>query len=115
MKNTDKFSIRLAIGTSLFFLSIIGVVITILINHYYGYRLIIWIGLSISLVLFILFVIVMPKTNRDGTPIVINKKKKSWYKTKKVKKPFISDKEWKKLDEEDDETMFIEEVVEDDK
>ena len=113
MKNIDKYSIRLAIGTSLFFLSIIGVVITILINHYYGYRLIIWIGLSISLVLFILFVIVMPKTNRDGTPIVINKK--SRYKTKKVKKPFISEKEWKKLDEEDDEMMFIEEVVKDDK
>ena len=33
---------------------------------------------------------------------------------KKKKKPFLTDEEWKELDEEDDECMFIEEMLEDD-
>lgn len=36
------------------------------------------------------------------------------HKPKKVKKPFMTEEEWKEQEEEDDEMMFIEEVVEDD-
>ena len=44
----------------------------------------------------------------------IKKIKPNKYKVKKQKKPFISDKEWEEFEEEDDEMMFIDEVVEDD-
>lgn len=36
------------------------------------------------------------------------------HKPKKVKKPFMTEEEWRQQEEEDDEMMFIEEVIEDD-
>lgn len=54
-------------------------------------------------------VVEQPKTEK---PIKQPKPKK--YRPKKTKKPFMTEEEWKELEEEDDEMMFIEEVVEDD-
>lgn len=42
------------------------------------------------------------------------KKKQKPKKSKKQKNPFISEKEWKEFEDEDDEMVFIEEVLEDD-
>ena len=52
----------------------------------------------------------MPKTNEDGSPIVVEKPKRiKQPKPKKQKQPFISDKEWDELDEEGEECMYIDE------
>ena len=42
------------------------------------------------------------------------KKKKTSNKSKKQKKPFISESEWKEFEDEDDEMVFIDEFIEDD-
>ena len=41
-------------------------------------------------------------------------KKKNKTKQKQQKRPFISEEEWKELDEEDDEMIFIEEYADND-
>ena len=55
-----------------------------------------------------------PVTEQPQTIKAVKKTKPNKYKVKKQKKPFISDKEWEEFEEEDDEMMFIDEVVEDD-
>ena len=68
-------------------------------------------GFILPVVAFVISIIIMPKTKEDGSPIVEEKKLKpkkiKKYKPKKQKKPFISDKEWNELDEEDEEEMYI--------
>lgn len=55
-----------------------------------------------------------PVMEQPQTIKPVKKAKPKKYKTKKQRKPFISDKEWEEFEEEDDEMMFIDEVVEDD-
>ena len=69
--------------------------------------------IGISIAFFIIALVFIPKTNRDGSPIKIENKKKK-HKNKKYKKPFINDSEWKELEDEDDEMEFIDQIVEDD-
>jgi len=69
------------------------------------------IGMSIAF--FIIALVIIPKTNRDGSPIKTEKKKKK-HKNNKARKPFVNDSKWKELENEDDEMDFIDQIVEDD-
>lgn len=113
-----SYKARLGIGIGLMLWSIAAVIAIII---YASYGAPIWLIILVPILAIIAFaigVVFVPKTNEDGTPIVVEKKSKPKKpknrKPKKQKKPFISDEEWKELEEEDDEMMFIEEVVEDD-
>ena len=113
-----SYKARLGIGVGLMLWSIAAAIAIIV---YASYGAPIWLIILVPILAIIAFaigVVFVPKTNEDGTPIVVEKKSKPKKpknrKSKKQKKPFISDEEWKELEEEDDEMMFIEEVVEDD-
>ncbi len=113
------YKVRLWIGIGLVLWSVLAVIATII---YAAYGAPIWIlitGPIVAVIAFAIGIIFIPRTNEDGTPIVIEKKqrikKPKSYKTKKQKKPFMSDEDWQAIEEEDDEMMFIEEVVEDEK
>ena len=112
------YKVRVGIGVGLVIWSIVAIIATIV---YGAYGAPVWVLILIPVVAAITFVIgiiFVPKTNEDGTPLVIEKKpkvkKRKRQKTKKVKRPFMTDKEWAEQEEEDDEMMFIEEIVEDD-
>ena len=116
--NKIPYKVRLWVGVGLILWSIAAFIATII---YGSYGAPIWILVSgpiFDVIASAIGVVFVPKTNEDGTPIVAEKKSKPKKpknrKPKKQKKPFISDEEWKELEEEDDEMMFIEEVVEDD-
>ena len=110
IKNTYK--IRLTIGVASFFLSIILAGLAIILFQYNVER---WATIAcfvIAVLLFLIFVIVIPKTNEDGSPIMIKKKQRKY--EHKQNKPVFNKEEWKEQEDEDDEMTFIEEVVEDD-
>ena len=74
----------------------------------------VFLDVAIEAVFFITSLIFIPKTNEDGSPIVIKKKQKNYHqKVHKRKKPFISEQEWQQLEEEEDELMYIEEMEDD--
>ena len=108
--------VRVGISVGLF-LWAIGCVIAAICFSQMGFLWTAFVGPILAVVAFVFSIIIMPKTNEDGTPIVIEKKpkpKRTKHKTKKHKKPFMTEEEWKEQEEEDDEMMFIEEIVEDD-
>ena len=111
------YKVRLGIGVGLVLWSIVAIIIVIVWG---AYQAPIWALVLIPIVAFVFFImgiIFVPKTNEDGTPIVMEKKpklKKNKHKVKKRKRPFMTEEEWKQQEEEDDDMMFIEELVEDD-
>lgn len=116
--NKIPYKVRLWIGVGLILWSIAAFIATIIYGSYGAPTWILVVGPIFAVIAFAIGVVFVPKTNEDGIPIVAEKKSKPKKpknrKPKKQKKPFISDEEWKELEEEDDEMMFIEEVVEDD-
>lgn len=58
-------------------------------------------------------IVFFPRFKDDGTPTVEPKQKKQkqlqYGETKASKKPFINEKEWEELDEEDEECVYIDE------
>ena len=113
--NNSPYKVMTGIGIGLVLLSIIGIIATIICGAY-GAPIWLLVFLLVAAALtFVIGIIFVPKTNEDGTPFVIEKKpKKKKPKQHKVKKPFMTEKELKEQEEEDDEMVFIEEVVEDD-
>ena len=116
--NKIPYKVRTGVGVGLILWSVVAVIVTIVWG---AYGASIWALILIPIVAVITFVIgviFVPRTNADGTPIVIEKKPKvkrpKIRKAKRYKKPFMTDEEWREQEEEDDEMMFIEEVVEDD-
>lgn len=55
-----------------------------------------------------------PMVEEPKVEKLVKQPKPKKYKPKKVKKPFMTEEEWRQQEEEDDEMMFIEEVVKDD-
>lgn len=113
-----SYKARLWIGIGLMLWSIAAAIAIII---YASYGAPIWLIILVPILAIIAFavgVIFVPKTNEDGTPVVIEKKQKpkksKKYKQKKQKRPFMTEEEWREQEEEDDEMMFIDEVVEDD-
>ena len=116
--NKIPYKVRMGIGVGLVLWSLAAFIVTIVIA---AYGAPIWTLILIPIVAVITFVIgiiFVPKTNEDGTPFVVKKKPKvnkpKKRKAKRPRKPFMTDEEWREQEEEDDEMIFIEEVVEDD-
>lgn len=104
------YKVRVGISVGLFSWSICAVIASIVFSQQ-GLLWTAYVGPILAAIAFIASIIIMPKTKEDGSPIVGEKKPKPKkiknYKLKKQKKPFISDKEWDELDEEDEEEMYI--------
>ena len=112
------YKVRISIGVGLILWSVVAFIATIVWG---AYGAPIWALILIPIVAVISFgigIVFVPRTNTDGTPIVIEKKPKvkkpKKRKAKRYKKPLMTDEEWREQEEEDDEMIFIEEVVEDD-
>lgn len=109
--------VRTGIGVGLILWSIAAIIATIVWGAYGAPIWALIVYPIMAVISFIVGVIFVPRTNEDGTPIVVKKEpkpKKKKIKTKKLKRPFMTEEEWKQQEEEDDEMMFIEEIVEDD-
>ena len=102
------YKVRVGISVGLFLWSICAVIASIVFSQQ-GLLWTAYVGPIIAVIAIIASIIIMPKTKEDGSPIVEEKKPKAKkkYKPKNQKKPFISDKEWNELDEEDEEEMYI--------
>ena len=111
------YKIRLGIGVGLMLWAVLAVIAIIVYASYGAPFWILIIGPIVAVIAFAIGIIFVPRANEDGTLIVIEKKqrvkKPKSYKSKKQKKPFMTDGEWREQEEEDDEMMFIEEEVED--
>ena len=116
--NKIPYNVRTGIGVGLILWSVFAVIATIVWGSYGAPILALILIPIVAVITFVIGVIFVPRMNADGTPVAIEKKPKvkkpRIRKAKKYKKPFMTDEEWRELEEEDDEMMFIEEVVEDD-
>lgn len=114
MNKRIPYKVRLLISIGLFLWSMVAFIVSII---YYVNTMQLWVIIVVPIIAFLSFlvsIIFFPRFKDDGTPTVETKPKKKKtkpYVPKKQKEPFISDDEWKKLDEEDEEEMYI---VEDD-
>lgn len=100
---------RVGISVGLFLYSIGCIIATIVLYQQTLWLWIVILGPILAVASFVLFIVIMPKTNEDGSPIVVEKTKRvKQPKPKKQRKPFISEREWNDLDEEDEECMFVE-------
>lgn len=102
------YKVRVGLSIGLFLWSI-GAIIASIVFSQQGYLWTAYVGPILAIVAFVISIIMMPKAKEDGSLIVEKKKSKSkkMKKHKQKKKPFISDKEWNELDEEDEEEMYI--------
>ena len=108
--NKIPHNVREGISIGLFLYSIFGVALTVILyNHYLKIWMLI-VGMLICVFAFVLEVILIPRQNNNENEAKTkktNKQKVTKHKSNKTKKPFISDKEWKELDEEDEEEMYL--------
>ena len=107
------YKVRLWLSIGLFIWSIVAFIVSII---WYTNTKQLWIIIAIPIIAFICFmmsIVFFPRFKDDGTPTVESKQKKQkqlQYSEPKIsKKPFITEKEWEELDEEDEECMYIEE------
>ena len=107
MKKLSK-NAKEIMGVILFLSSILILLLTAILFQKYALTWLAAVGPTISSVLFVLAIIIMPKSEK----IPQNKPKK--HKPKRIKEPRLTYKEWQDDDEEDDEMMFINEIVDDD-
>ena len=107
------YKVRLNLSIGLFIWAIISFIVAII---YYVNTKQLWVMIVVPIISFISFIVSIvffPRYKDDGTPTVesklkVNNKRKQ-YKHHKQKKPFINEKEWEELDEEDEECMYIDE------
>ena len=118
----DKNKVIVILGFSCVFLSVTFAIISLL-GIFIKYPFWMYIAFPIlAVVFFVCCIVLTPKKKVEPKPVVMEEKKTivvtstkvKIKRTKTIKEPFISVKEWNELEEEDDEMMFIEEVVEDD-
>ena len=116
--NKIPYKVRTGVGVGLILWSVVAVIATIIWGSFGAPIWALILIPIVAVITLVIGVIFVPKTNADGTPIVIEKKSKvkrsKIRKAKRYKKPFMTDEEWREQEKEDDEMMFIEEVVEDD-
>lgn len=117
------FKIRETISIILFLYAIGTIIASISLFIQFGLLVVIIIGPIFAFISFVISIIFMPTTKKEDINTEENnnnhkniKVNKNRYKNsnKKDKEPFISDKEWKEQEEENDEMIFIEEILEDD-
>ena len=110
--NKIPYKVRLYLSIGLFLWAIIAFIISIIVYINTKQLWIIIVIPIIAVISFIVSIIFFPRFKDDGSLTVEPKEKQhkeKKYKPKKYKKPFISDKEWNELDEEDEECMYIDE------
>ena len=111
MKRTP-YKVRLYLSIVLFIWAIVAFIASIV---YYLNTKQLWIMIVIPIIAFISFILSIaffPRFKDDGTPTVEPKQKTQKAirpRQNKSKKPFINEKEWEELDEEDEECMYIDE------
>ena len=100
------------ISAGLFIWAVVAFIASII---YYVNTKQLWVIIAVPIIAFISFIlsiVFVPRFKDDGTPTIEPKskvQKVKQYKAMKSKEPFISEKEWEKLDEEDEECMYIDE------
>lgn len=106
------YKVRLYLGIILVICSILLVVAVIIYANYHAPTWILVTGPIVAFLSFIIGIILVPRTNEDGSIVVIEKKNKyiKKYKVPKEKKPFMSVDEWEKEEEEDEEMIYIDDV-----
>ena len=110
--NKIPYKVRLWLSVGLFLWAIVAFVASII---YYANTKQLWVITVIPIVAFISFVfsiVFFPRFKDDGSPTVESRQKSRkslHHRYKKPKKPFVSEKEWKELDEEEEETMYVNE------
>ena len=106
------YKVRLWLSIGLILWDLVAVIAAIV---YYAFTSWLWLlitVISVAFLLFILAIILFPRFKDDGTTTVEPKtkaEKPRRHRPKKYKKKFISNAEWKELDEEDEESMYINE------
>ena len=101
----NKFSqkLRIRIGVGLVIFSLLGLVAVIVWNSFGAPKVALIIISIIAFITLAVGVAFIPTIYKDKKEKVFQNKK-----SKKHKGPFMSEKEWKESEEEDDEMMFIE-------
>ena len=111
--NRIPYKVRLWLSIGLFIWAIVAFIVSII---YYVNTMQLWVIIVVPIIAFICFImsiIFFPRFKDDGTPTVEPKQKKhkqlQYSESKVSKKPFITEKEWEELDEEDEECIYIDE------
>ena len=110
------YKVRVGISIGLFIWSIFAVIFTI-VFAYHNYQLwVVILGPSLAVIAFVLSIIFMPKS-REGDNITPPQPKPRTHRpshySHKEKKPFISEKEWEELEEEEEECFAMEQIDDD--
>ena len=110
MKNIP-YKVRVGIAIGLFIWSILAVIFTIVFAYHHYALWIVIVGPSLAVIAFILSIIFMPKSREEDVVTPHKSKPRnhrpSHYSHHK-KKPFISEKEWEELEEEEEECFVME-------
>ena len=111
--NRIPYKVRLWLSIGLFIWAIVAFIVSII---YYVNTMQLWVIIVVPIIAFICFImsiVFFPRFKDDGTPTVEPKQKKQkqlqYSESKVSKKPFITEKEWEELDEEDEECIYIDE------
>ena len=110
--NRIPYKARMWISAGLFIWALVAFIASII---YYMNTKQLWVIIAVPIIAFISFILSIaffPRFKDDGTPTIEPKpkvQKVRQYKAMKSKELFISEKEWKELDEEDEECVYIEE------
>lgn len=106
------YRVRLWLSMGLFIWAIVAFIVSIV---WYANTMQLWIIIAIPIIAFISFImsiVFFPRFKDDETPTVEPKQKaqkRTNHMTKNPRGPFINEKEWEELEEEDEECMYIEE------
>ena len=114
--NKIPHKVRVGLSIGLFVWSICAVIFTI-VYAYYDFALwIVIVGPILSLLAFIFSIILMPKSVEKDKHVPIKPQPRNHrpsHYSSKNKKPFISEKEWEELEEEEEECFAMEQVDDD--
>ena len=107
------YKVRLWLSIGLFIWSIVAFIFSIII---YTNTMQLWIVITIPIIAFISFImsiVFFPRFKDDGVPTIEPKQKAQkpirHHKANNPRGPFINERDWEELEEEDEECMYIEE------
>ena len=102
---------RTGISVGLFLWSIADAIFTIIFYNKYKELWILIMGITLGVIAFIASIVFMPVRSDDVASTTIKYKKDTHkprkYRKRNGKKPFITDKEWEELEEEEEELMYV--------
>lgn len=111
MKNIP-YKARVGIAIGLFIWSILAIIFTIVFAYHHYALWVVILGPSLAVIAFILSIIFMPKSKEGEISNIPHKPKPRNHRpshySEKHKRPFISEKEWEELEEEEEECFVME-------